>query len=112
ALVTGNTVIAKPAEQTNLIAVHLVQLMRDAGVPAEVLQCALGAGELGAALTRHEDIAGVAFTGSVEVAQLINRTLAARKGPIAALIAETGGQNAMIVDSSALPEQVVKDALY
>jgi RHH-type proline utilization regulon transcriptional repressor/proline dehydrogenase/delta 1-pyrroline-5-carboxylate dehydrogenase len=81
-------------------------------VPPEVLQCVLGAGELGAALTRHLDIAGVVFTGSVEVAQLINRSLAVRNGPIAALIAETGGQNAMIVDSSALPEQVVKDALY
>src|SRR6185295_2035478 len=65
----------------------------------------------GAALTRDERVGGVAFTGSVEVARLINRTLAAREGPLAALIAETGGQNAMIVDSSALPEQVVKDTV-
>jgi len=111
ALVAGNSVIAKPAEQTNLIAVHMVQLLRDAGVPPQVLQCVLGAGEVGAALTADPRIAGVAFTGSVEVAQLINRTLAARTGPIATLIAETGGQNAMIVDSSALPEQVVKDVI-
>jgi RHH-type proline utilization regulon transcriptional repressor/proline dehydrogenase/delta 1-pyrroline-5-carboxylate dehydrogenase len=112
ALVTGNTVIAKPAEQTNLIAVQMVQLLRAAGIPAEVLQCVLGEGDVGAALTQDEGVAGVAFTGSVEVAQLINRSLAARTGPIATLIAETGGQNAMIVDSSALPEQVVKDTLY
>jgi RHH-type proline utilization regulon transcriptional repressor/proline dehydrogenase/delta 1-pyrroline-5-carboxylate dehydrogenase len=111
ALVAGNTVIAKPAEQTNLIAVRAVQLLRDAGVPADVLQCVLGEGDVGAALTAEAKIAGVAFTGSVEVAQAINRALAARQGPIATLIAETGGQNAMIVDSSALPEQVVKDTL-
>ncbi|HVT35161.1 MAG TPA: bifunctional proline dehydrogenase/L-glutamate gamma-semialdehyde dehydrogenase PutA, partial [Nevskiaceae bacterium] len=111
ALVTGNTVIAKPAEQTNLVAMQMVQLMHDAGVPEEALQCVLGAGDLGAALTAHDGIAGVAFTGSVEVAQAINRALAARKGPIATLIAETGGQNAMIADSSALPEQIVKDVI-
>jgi RHH-type proline utilization regulon transcriptional repressor/proline dehydrogenase/delta 1-pyrroline-5-carboxylate dehydrogenase len=112
ALVAGNPVIAKPAEQTNLVAAQMAQLLRDAGVPSYVFQNVLGEGELGAALVADPRIAGVAFTGSVEVAQLINRSLAARNGPIATLIAETGGQNAMIVDSSALPEQVVKDALY
>ena len=112
ALVAGNPVIAKPAEQTNLVAAQMAQLLRDAGVPSYVFQNVLGEGDIGAELVGDPRIAGVAFTGSVEVAQLINRTLAARKGPIATLIAETGGQNAMIVDSSALPEQVVKDALY
>jgi RHH-type proline utilization regulon transcriptional repressor/proline dehydrogenase/delta 1-pyrroline-5-carboxylate dehydrogenase len=111
ALVTGNTVIAKPAEQTNLVAARMVQLLREAGVPDAALQCVLGEGEVGAALTADPRIAGVAFTGSVEVARLINRALAARDGTIATLIAETGGQNAMIVDSSALPEQVVKDTI-
>ncbi|HEY1076306.1 MAG TPA: bifunctional proline dehydrogenase/L-glutamate gamma-semialdehyde dehydrogenase PutA, partial [Fontimonas sp.] len=111
ALVSGNAVLAKPAEQTNLIAMHAVALLHEAGIPREVLQLLLGAGELGAALTADPRIAGVVFTGSSEVAQRINRTLAARTGPIATLIAETGGQNAMIVDSSALPEQVVKDAI-
>ncbi|HUP91868.1 MAG TPA: bifunctional proline dehydrogenase/L-glutamate gamma-semialdehyde dehydrogenase PutA, partial [Solimonas sp.] len=112
ALVAGNSVIAKPAEQTNLVAMQMVQLLRDAGVPPAVLQLALGEGEVGAALVRDPGTAGVAFTGSVEVAQLINRALAGRPGPLGTLIAETGGQNAMIVDSSALPEQVVKDALF
>ncbi len=112
ALVAGNPVIAKPAEQTNLVAALMAQLLREAGVPSYVFQNVLGEGDIGAALVADPRIAGVAFTGSVEVAQLINRTLAARTGPIATLIAETGGQNAMIVDSSALPEQVVKDALY
>ncbi len=112
ALVAGNAVIAKPAEQTNLVAVLMVRLLHEAGIPREVLQCVLGAGDVGSALVKDERVAGVAFTGSVEVAQLINRALAAREGPIAALIAETGGQNAMIVDSSALPEQVVKDTLF
>ena len=111
ALVAGNAVIAKPAEQTSLIAVRMVQLLRDAGLPADVLQCALGEGDVGAALVADERIAGVAFTGSVAVAQRINRTLAARNGAIATLVAETGGQNAMVVDSSALPEQVVKDTI-
>ena len=111
ALAAGNAVIAKPAEQTNLIAVRMVALLHEAGIAPDVLQCVLGEGELGAALTRDERIAGVAFTGSVEVARLINRALAARDGPLAVLIAETGGQNAMIVDSSALPEQVVKDTI-
>ncbi len=112
ALVAGNTVVAKPAEQTPLIAQRMTALLHEAGIPQEVLQLAPGEGDVGAALTKDVRIAGVAFTGSAEVAQLINRALAARKGPIATLIAETGGQNAMIVDSSALPEQVVKDAIH
>ena len=111
ALVAGNAVVAKPAEQTNLVAVRMVRLLHEAGVPPDVLQCVLGEGDVGAALTRDARVAGVAFTGSVEVARLINRALAARDGPIGTLIAETGGQNAMIVDSSALPEQVVKDVI-
>ena len=111
ALVAGNAVIAKPAEQTNLVAHAMTALLHESGVPTGVLQLALGDGLVGGALVAAEHIAGVAFTGSVEVAQKINRTLAAKLGPIATLIAETGGQNAMIVDSSALPEQVVKDAI-
>ncbi|MBL6749464.1 MAG: bifunctional proline dehydrogenase/L-glutamate gamma-semialdehyde dehydrogenase PutA [Nevskia sp.] len=111
ALVAGNPVIAKPAEQTPLVAARMAQLLRDAGLPSYVFQCCLGDGSLGAALVGDPRIAGVAFTGSGEVAQSINRALAARPGPIATLIAETGGQNAMIVDSTALPEQVVRDAL-
>ena len=111
ALVAGNSVIAKPAEQTNLVAHAMTTLLHESGVPAGVLQLALGDGLVGGALVASQHIAGVAFTGSVEVAQKINRTLASKPGPIATLIAETGGQNAMIVDSSALPEQVVKDAI-
>ena len=111
-LAAGNVVIAKPAEQTPLIAAAAVRLAHRAGIPADVLQILPGTGDVvGAALTADERIAGVAFTGSVEVAHAINRALAARDGPIVPLIAETGGQNAMIVDSSALPEQVVPDAL-
>jgi len=112
ALVAGNSVIAKPAEQTNLIAHAMTTLLHECGVPTDVLQLALGDGRVGGALVVAEHVTGVAFTGSVEVAQKINRTLAAKPGPIATLIAETGGQNAMIVDSSALPEQVVKDAIH
>ena len=111
ALVTGNTVIAKPAEQTPLIARRMTALLHAAGIPLDVLQLVLGAGELGAALVAEPRIAGVLFTGSLAVAQSINRMLAARPGAIATLIAETGGQNVMIADSSALPEQVVRDAL-
>jgi RHH-type proline utilization regulon transcriptional repressor/proline dehydrogenase/delta 1-pyrroline-5-carboxylate dehydrogenase len=111
ALAAGNSVIAKPAEQTSRVAAQMVRLLHDSGVPHDVLQCVLGEGDVGAALTRDERIAGVAFTGSLEVAQLINRALAARSGPLAVLIAETGGQNAMIADSSALPEQLVKDTI-
>jgi len=111
ALAAGNAVIAKPAEQTPLIAMKAVQLMHQAGIPKNVINLAPGDGALGAALVAHKDVAGVAFTGSTEVAQDINQTLAQKNGPIVPLIAETGGQNAMIVDSSALPEQVVDDVL-
>jgi len=111
ALVAGNSVVAKPAEQTNLVALCMVRLLHEAGVPREVLQCVLGAGDIGAALVADPHVAGVAFTGSVAVARAINRSLAVRDGPIVPLIAETGGQNAMIVDSSALPEQVVRDVI-
>ena len=111
-LVAGNAVIAKPAEQTTLIAHAAVKLLHEAGVPEDVLQLVPGDGPtVGAPLTRDPRIAGVAFTGSTEVARLINRTLAERDGPIGVLIAETGGQNALIADSSALPEQLVKDAI-
>jgi RHH-type transcriptional regulator, proline utilization regulon repressor / proline dehydrogenase / delta 1-pyrroline-5-carboxylate dehydrogenase len=111
ALVAGNSVIAKPAEQTPIVATRAVELMHEAGIPRNVLQCLPGDGRLGAALTRDERIAGVAFTGSTETAHVINRALAERSGSLATLIAETGGQNAMIVDSSALPEQVVDDVI-
>ena len=112
ALVTGNTVIAKPAEQANLIGYAAVKLLHEAGVPEAVLQFLPGDGaSVGAALTRDPRLAGVAFTGSTETARAINRALAARDGAIATLIAETGGQNALIADSSALPEQLVKDAM-
>jgi RHH-type proline utilization regulon transcriptional repressor/proline dehydrogenase/delta 1-pyrroline-5-carboxylate dehydrogenase len=107
ALVAGNTVVAKPAEQTPLVAFRAVQLMHDAGVPREALHLVLGDGEtVGRGLTSDPRVAGVAFTGSVATARAINRALAARDAPIGVLIAETGGQNAMIVDSTALPEQV------
>ena len=112
ALAAGNAVVAKPAEQTALIAAHAVRLMHKAGVPDDVLQLIPGDGPtVGAALVGDVRIAGVAFTGSTETARLINRTLAERNGPIVPFIAETGGMNAMIVDSSALPEQVVADVL-
>ncbi len=112
ALVAGNCVIAKPASQTPLVASQVVSLFHEAGVPPEVLHFLPGGGEaVGMSLVRHPLLAGVAFTGSTATAWRINRTLAARQAPIAALIAETGGQNAMIVDSSALPEQVVSDVL-
>ncbi|TDQ78843.1 L-proline dehydrogenase /delta-1-pyrroline-5-carboxylate dehydrogenase [Dongia mobilis] len=112
ALVAGNCVIAKPAEQTPLIASLAVRLLHQAGVPGDVLHLLPGDGPgVGAPLTRDPRIAGIAFTGSTETARLINRTLAAKDGPIVPLIAETGGQNAMIVDSTALPEQVVRDVL-
>jgi len=113
ALAAGNSVIAKPAEQTSLVAFRAVQLLHEAGVPPAVLGFLPGMGpELAAPILPDPRIAGVAFTGSTETAQIINKTLASRSGPIAALIAETGGQNAMLVDSSALPEQVVVDAVY
>jgi RHH-type proline utilization regulon transcriptional repressor/proline dehydrogenase/delta 1-pyrroline-5-carboxylate dehydrogenase len=111
ALMAGNTVVCKPAEQTPLIAMKAVELMHEAGIPEVVLHVMTGDGLVGAALVAHEDVRGVAFTGSTEVAREINRTLAAKDGPIVPLIAETGGQNAMIVDSSALPEQVIDDVI-
>ena len=111
ALAAGNSVLAKPAEQTPLIAALAVRLCHLAGIPEDVLQLVPGGGSVGAALAAHPLVAGVAFTGSTETARLINRSLAAREGPIPVLIAETGGQNAMIVDSSALPEQVTRDVL-
>ncbi|UTW58158.1 bifunctional proline dehydrogenase/L-glutamate gamma-semialdehyde dehydrogenase PutA [Kordiimonas sp. SCSIO 12603] len=112
ALAAGNSVIAKPAEQTPIIAWHAVKLMHKAGVPADVLHLLLGDGAtVGAKLVADERIAGVAFTGSTETAKIINRTLADRDGAIVPLIAETGGQNAMIVDSTALPEQVADDVI-
>lgn len=111
ALAAGNSVVAKPAEQTPLIAALAVKLCHEAGMPTEVFQLLPGAGEVGQMITSDPRIAGVAFTGSTETAQAINRSLAGRNGPIATFIAETGGQNAMIVDSSALPEQVVRDVV-
>ncbi len=111
ALAAGNSVIAKPAEQTPLIAALAVKLCHEAGIPPEALQLLPGAGSVGQMITADPRLAGVAFTGSTETARAINRALANRDGPIATLIAETGGQNAMIVDSSALPEQVVRDVL-
>jgi RHH-type proline utilization regulon transcriptional repressor/proline dehydrogenase/delta 1-pyrroline-5-carboxylate dehydrogenase len=111
ALVAGNTVVAKPAEQTPLIAAEAVRLLHEAGMPPAALHLLPGDGGIGAALTAHADIAGVVFTGSTEVARAINRTLAARDGPIVPLIAETGGINAMIVDATALPEQVADDVV-
>ena len=111
ALVAGNAVIAKPAEQTPLIAYEAVRLMHEAGVPKDVLIYLPGAGDVGAALTAHPAIAGVAFTGSTETARAINRTLAAKDGPIVPLIAETGGLNAMVVDATALSEQVTDDVV-
>lgn len=111
ALAAGNTVLAKPAPQTPLIALLAVELCHKAGIPPEALQLIPGGSEVGGLLTADPRLAGVAFTGSTATARAINRALAMRDGPIATLIAETGGQNAMIVDSSALPEQVVRDVL-
>ena len=112
ALVAGNAVLAKPAEQTTLIGYTAVKLLHEAGVPEAVLQFLPGDGAvIGAALTSDPRVAGVAFTGSTDTARTINRALAARDAAIGVLIAETGGQNALIADSSALPEQLVKDAM-
>jgi RHH-type proline utilization regulon transcriptional repressor/proline dehydrogenase/delta 1-pyrroline-5-carboxylate dehydrogenase len=108
ALATGNTVLAKPAEQTPGIALAAVRILHAAGVPQDALQLLHGAGEtVGAALVAQPGVAGVVFTGSTQVAKIIQRALAAKDGAIVPLIAETGGINAMVVDSSALPEQVV-----
>jgi RHH-type proline utilization regulon transcriptional repressor/proline dehydrogenase/delta 1-pyrroline-5-carboxylate dehydrogenase len=112
ALAAGNTVLAKPAEQGTLVAARAVALLERAGIPPGALQFLPGDGRaLGEAVLADSRVAGVAFTGSVETAHAINSALAAREGALATLIAETGGVNAMIVDSSALPEQVVRDAL-
>ena len=112
ALVTGNAVVAKPAEQTPLIAARAVDLLHEAGIPKDVLRLLIGDGpSVGGALTTDARIAGVCFTGSTEVARLIERQLAETAEPEAMLIAETGGLNAMIVDSTALPEQAVRDIL-
>src|SRR5438552_7430045 len=111
ALAAGNTVIAKPAEQRPRIGFESVNIFRQAGVAEFAVQCVAGDGEVGASLVADPRIAGVAFTGSVETAKRINLALPQRPGPIVPLIAETGGDNAMIVDSSALPEQVVDDVV-
>jgi RHH-type transcriptional regulator, proline utilization regulon repressor / proline dehydrogenase / delta 1-pyrroline-5-carboxylate dehydrogenase len=112
ALAAGNAVIAKPAEQTPLVAYRAMSLLHGAGIPAEALALLPGdGGRIGRQLLSDPRISGVAFTGSNETANLINRALAERRGPIIPFIAETGGMNAMIVDSSALPEQAVRDVL-
>ncbi len=111
ALAAGNAVVAKPAEQTPLIAARAIALLHEAGIPATALHFVPGDGTIGQALVADPRVAGVAFTGSTEVGQFINRALAARNGPIVPLIAETGGINAMIVDATALPEQVTDDVI-
>lgn len=111
ALAAGNTVVAKPAEQTPLVAARSVALLHEAGIPVTALHLVLGDGNAGEALVADPRAAGVAFTGSTEVGRAINRTLAAKSGPIVPLIAETGGINAMIVDATALPEQVTDDVV-
>ncbi|OLP42657.1 trifunctional transcriptional regulator/proline dehydrogenase/L-glutamate gamma-semialdehyde dehydrogenase [Rhizobium oryziradicis] len=114
ALVAGNPVLAKPAEETPLIAAEAVRILHEVGVPVAALQLVLGDGRIGAALTSAPGVAGVMFTGSTEVAKLIQKELAGRllpNGKPIPLVAETGGQNAMIVDSSALAEQVVADVI-
>ncbi|CAN5436246.1 bifunctional proline dehydrogenase/L-glutamate gamma-semialdehyde dehydrogenase PutA [soil metagenome] len=110
-LMAGNTVVAKPAEQTPRIAAEVVALLHEAGIPDSALHLVQGDGKIGAALVADDHIAGVVFTGSTEVARSINRTLAANDGPIVPLIAETGGINTMIVDATALPEQVADDVV-
>ncbi|WCR53483.1 MAG: Bifunctional protein PutA [Wolbachia endosymbiont of Ctenocephalides orientis wCori] len=112
ALAAGNTVLAKPAEQTPIIAYETVKILHEAGIPKNVLHLIPGDGRnLGKTLIPDNRVAGVAFTGSTQTAQIINRMLAKRDGPIVPLIAETGGLNAMAVDSSALLEQVTMDVL-
>src|SRR5258706_11924966 len=112
AFAAGNPVVAKPAEQTPIVASRAVQILHEAGVSAAALALVPGPGEtVGAALVSDERTAGVAFTGSTATARAINRALAARDGPIVPFIAGTGGLNAMPVDSSALPEQVVADVI-
>ena len=112
ALAAGNTVLAKPARQTPLVAARVVALLHEAGVPQDVLSFLPGSGvEIGRYLLTDKRLAGVAFTGSTETAGTLHQQLAARNGPIIPLIAETGGQNVMIADSSALPEQLVRDVI-
>ena len=111
ALVAGNSVVAKPAPQTPLIAAVAIRMLHEAGVPVSALHLVPGGTEAGSALVAHKDVAGVAFTGSTATARGINRALAAKDGPIVPLIAETGGLNAMIVDATALPEQVSDDVV-
>ena len=111
ALMAGNAVVAKPAEQTPAIGAEAIRLLREAGVPESVLHLVTGDGKIGARLVAHKAVAGVVFTGSTEVARAINRALAAKDGPIVPLIAETGGINAMIVDGTALAEQVTDDVV-
>jgi RHH-type transcriptional regulator, proline utilization regulon repressor / proline dehydrogenase / delta 1-pyrroline-5-carboxylate dehydrogenase len=111
ALAAGNAVVAKPAEQTPLIAAEAVRALHQAGVPASALHLVPGDGKVGAALVADPRVAGVAFTGSTEVARAINRALAAKEAAIVPLIAETGGINPMIVDATALPEQVTDDVV-
>ncbi|HSC05839.1 MAG TPA: bifunctional proline dehydrogenase/L-glutamate gamma-semialdehyde dehydrogenase PutA, partial [Steroidobacteraceae bacterium] len=112
ALAAGNSVLAKPAGQTPLIAARAVELLHEAGVPPEVLHFVPGGGAtVGGRIVSDPRVTGIVFTGSTETARGINRTLASRDGPLPTLIAETGGQNAMLVDSSALPEQVVADVV-
>ena len=111
ALAAGNTVVAKPAEQTPRIAAEATALLHEAGIPQTALLFVPGDGETGAALVSDPRVAGVVFTGSTEVAQRINRALAAKDGPIVPLIAETGGINVMVTDASALPEQVTDDVV-
>src|SRR6202012_4687452 len=110
ALAAGNTVLSKPAERTPLIAAAAIQLMHQAGVPGDVLHLLPGRGsKIGRIVLSDERLAGIAFTGSTETAIVLNRALAARDGALPAIVAETGGMNAMIVDSTALPEQVARD---
>ena len=111
ALVAGNAVIAKPAEQTPLIAAEVVRLLHAGGIPASALHLVPGDGAIGSMLVNDPRVGGVAFTGSTEVGRSINRALSEKRGPIVPLIAETGGINAMIVDATALPEQVTDDVI-
>lgn len=111
ALMAGNSVIAKPAEQTSCIAIFAAKLLIKAGLPPHALTVLPGDGDIGAAIVDHQDVAGVAFTGSTDVAKIIQRALANKDGAIAPLIAETGGQNVLIADSSALTEQIIDDVI-
>ena len=112
ALVCGNCVVAKPAESTPLVAVAMVSLLHEAGIPADVLHCLPMEGRpFGDVALEHPALAGVVFTGSTATGQWLNRALASRDGPILPLIAETGGLNAMVVDSTALPEKAVDDII-